>query len=180
MLDDASSVLLGKVTGFLGLKGFLKVQPATNNPSLFIDADEVILRISDKRTEVHQVEDMRLNKQSLELLLADCSTRSSVEHFLNAEIYVDKSQMTDLSDNEWFVGDLIGLEVFTTTGKFVGTVCDALGKQGEFLEIFPNGDNTKETILVPFVRQLVPLVDLKAKRIEVVDLPGLLELPNFK
>jgi ribosomal 30S subunit maturation factor RimM len=67
------------------------------------------------------------------------------------------------------------MKVYTTDGTFIGTVCDALGKEGEFLEIRKGEDVEGDTVLVPFVRQLVPVVDLKAGKIEVVNLPGLFD-----
>lgn len=167
--------LLGKVVGFLGLKGTLKVRPATNNPSLFLDVEDVTFRLKSQEEETVKVESARIGKNNLELLLEDHPTRSSVEHLLNADVFVEQAQIASLSDNEWWVADLVGMQVFTTDGTFIGTVCDALGKEGQFLEIQRDGREKSATVLVPFVRQIVPVVDVSSRRIEVVDLPGLLD-----
>lgn len=166
---------LGKVVGFLGLKGTLKILPATNNPSLFLYINEVTFQLASGKEETVAVEKVRLNKRMLELQLTDYVSRTSVEHFLHAQVLVQASQIAALAENEWWLKDLIGMKVFTTEGNFIGTVCDALGKDGEFLEIRKAGDTESDTVLVPFVRQLVPVVDLKAGKIEVVNLPGLFD-----
>jgi 16S rRNA processing protein RimM len=172
---DASQQQIGKVVGFLGLKGVLKIGIATNNPSLFLNIKDVTFRLANQQEVVAKVKMIRLNKHVIELTLADHTTRNSVEHLLHAEVLVEQSQITSPSEDEWWVRDLVGMKVFTTDGSFVGTVCDALGKDGQFLEIERADDQKTDTVLVPFVRQLVPVVDINAGRIEIVDLPGLLD-----
>jgi ribosomal 30S subunit maturation factor RimM len=57
----------------------------------------------------------------------------------------------------------------------VGTISDVVGANAELLEITKIDSTGEEPVLVPFVQSLVPTVDLKAGRVEVVDLPGLLD-----
>ena len=174
-LPDATLQLLGKVVGFFGLKGALKIMVASNNPSLFLKIKEVVLRLSGGREERSAVRKVLIKKQMIELHLTDYPTRTSVEHLLNAQVLVEPSQIVALSENEWWLKDLIGMKVFTTDGAFIGTICDALGKEGQFLEIRKADGEDADTVLVPFVRQLVPVVDIKAGKIEVVNLPGLFD-----
>ena len=69
--------------------------------------------------------------------------------------------------------DLVGLDVFTTDGAPVGKVANVIDIGHQLLEIkIPESD---KLITVPFVKALVPVVDPTNHRIEVVDLPGLLE-----
>lgn len=174
-LSDASLQHLGRVVGFFGLKGAMKIAPATNNPSLFLNVKEVTFRLAGHQEKRAAVSNARLKKQLIQLQLTDYPTRTSVEHLLNAQVLVEASQIAALPENEWWLKDLIGMKVFTTEGSFIGTVCDALGKDGQFLEIRKAGAEESDTILVPFVRQLVPVVDTRAGKIEVVNLPGLLD-----
>ena len=175
-LTDASLQRLGKVVGFFGLKGAMKVAPATNNPSLFLKIKEAVFRLADDQEERAVVSKVLIKKQLIELHLAKYPTRTSVEHLLNAQVFVEPSQIAPLAEDEWWLKDLIGMKVFTTEGSFIGTVCDALGKDGQFLEIRKaDAEGDEDTVLVPFVRQLVPVVDIKAGKIEVVNLPGLFD-----
>jgi 16S rRNA processing protein RimM len=174
-LDAAYDQLVGKVVGLFGLKGFLKVRPETNNPSVFENIKRVAFKIGPQIVEKAEVDDIRFNKQIFEISLKNCPTRTSVEHLVNATVLTSKDQLAALDENEWWTSDLIGIEVFTTEGRLVGTICNTLGKQGEFLEVRRLGGSEDDTILIPFVKQLVPLVDINSRRIEVVDLPGLLD-----
>ena len=60
----------------------------------------------------------------------------------------------------------------------MGTISSVIDGPTPTLEIKdPSNKEQDETksILIPFVKDLVPVVNIKDKRIEVIDLPGLLE-----
>jgi 16S rRNA processing protein RimM len=160
----------------------MKVRAASNNPTLFLDIENILLKpVAQGPKEklpndiFATVKDVKLVKNFLQLQLNEYDSRTSVENFRGAHIYTSKSELRDLGENEWWVEDLIGLEVYTTEGKLIGTVCDAPGEHGEFLEIKKIDVSKGETAIISFVKELFPVVNIKAKRIEVIDLPGLFE-----
>lgn len=172
--------LVGEVVTFIGLKGVMKVKPNSNNPALFLDIKNVLLKLPNLKEENENnvqatVKDISVVKNSLQIQLNEYNSRTEVENFRNAQIFTLKSQLKELGNNQWWVKDLIGLEVYTTDDKLIGTVCDAPGEHGEFLEIKKANSQNGETTIVSFVKELFPVVDMQAKRIEVVDLPGLFE-----
>jgi 16S rRNA processing protein RimM len=57
----------------------------------------------------------------------------------------------------------------------VGEIVSIIPGGTDILEIKPIGATDGKTILVPFVKDLVPVVDMKARRVEIKALPGLLE-----
>lgn len=165
---------VGKIVGFHGLKGEVKIRPETNNPLLLLDIDDVEIRAGKERLRV-EIKDVKLDKRLLFIKFENYPDRTSVENFLDAQVFTTRDQLNELEEDEFWVNDLIGLAVFTTEGKEVGTISGITGNSAELLEV--SSLDKKETYLVPFVKALVPTVDMKARRIEVVDLPGLLE-PN--
>ena len=78
-----------------------------------------------------------------------------------------------LTNDEFLVSDLIGMKVLNSDEELIGTV-DEVGSNGasEILEI---KDANGKKHLVPFVKQLVPFVDLKTKTIVINDIEGLIE-----
>ncbi len=164
---------VGKIVGFHGLKGEIKIRPETNNPKLLLDIDDVEIVIKHERINL-EVEDLFLEKRILFIKLKGYPDRTSVEHFLNAQVFTSREQLNDLEDDEWWVDDLVGLVVVTPDGREVGTVAGITGNSGELLEV--KSTDSEGSFLVPFVKALVPEVDIKAGRIVVVDLPGLFTL----
>jgi 16S rRNA processing protein RimM len=98
------------------------------------------------------------------------------DRFLAEEIRgldVSLEQRRELTEGEFWPGDLIGLVVFDEEGNQLGTVQDVLfGPSQERLLIESEGGSTFE---VPFVDDLVPVVDVAQGRLEIVTIPGLTE-----
>jgi 16S rRNA processing protein RimM len=163
---------VGKIVGFHGLKGEVKIRPQTNNPLLLLDIDDVEIIAGKERHRV-EVKDVKLEKRMLFIKFEHYPDRTSVEHLLDAQVFTTRDQLNELEEDEFWITDLIGLSVYTTEGREVGTISGITGNSAELLEV--SSVDKKETYLVPFVKALVPTVDMKARRVEVVDLPGLLE-----
>ncbi len=178
--NSAFDQSVGDVVSFVGLKGDMKVIPSSNNLRLFLDIKNVLLKYKNKANEPEQniqatVKSIKIAKNCFLIQLKEYSSRTAVEPFRGAAIFTPKNELKKLKNNEWWVDDLIGMNVFTTEGELIGTVCGALGENGEFLEIKKVNDNKGETVIVSFVDQLFPVVDVKARRIEVNNPPGLFE-----
>lgn len=175
-LPGADSLFpVGKVVGMHGLRGIMKIKPSSNNPQLLLDIETVQVVLPNGTIEEANVDTIYLEKRMLFLKLKECVDRTAAEKYLDASISTTRAQLRNLEENEWWVDDLIGLPVFTTDGVEVGTVSDIIGANSELLEIKKKDNSSAEPILVPFVEALVPVVDIVARRVEVVALPGLLD-----
>jgi len=175
-LPGADSLFpVGKVVGMHGLRGIMKIKPSSNNPQLLLDIETVQVVLPNGTIEEANVDTIYLEKRMLFLKFKECVDRTAAEKYLDASISTTRAQLRNLEENEWWVDDLIGLPVFTTDGVEVGTVSDIIGANSELLEIKKKDNDEAEPILVPFVEALVPVVDIIARRVEVVALPGLLD-----
>jgi 16S rRNA processing protein RimM len=174
-MPEEEKFKVGVVIGFHGLAGVMKVRPGTNNPALLLDLETVTV-VTGKNEELPcNVLSLRIEKGNLLLGVDAIGDRTQAETFMGSEVYTDRCQLADLDENEFWTGDLIGLEVYTTAGVHVGTVCDIINGAGDLLEIRKAGGTADDTALVPFVKALVPVVDIKGRRIEITDLPGLID-----
>src|SRR5271163_2653763 len=120
---------VGEIVTFIGLKGTMKVRPSSNNPTLFLDIENVLLKPVNKNPKDKlqkdvqaTIRDIKLVKNFLQIQLNEYGSRNDVEAFRGANIYTTKAKLRDLGKNEWWLDDLIGLEVYTTKGKLIGTV----------------------------------------------------------
>ncbi|ACK69830.1 16S rRNA processing protein RimM [Gloeothece citriformis PCC 7424] len=126
------------------------------------------------------------------------------EELRGYKILVKKSDRPQLEEDEYHVADLVNLEVYhQLTGENLGIVTDILSAGNDLLEVTlhqqpereekPEPDLSKvsrksklrklkpkqrkpATLLIPFVKEIVPIVDLKTGRIEIKPPPGLLEM----
>jgi 16S rRNA processing protein RimM len=168
--------IVGRVIGALGLKGVLKVRLETNNPDLLSAVKTVKVSTASGATSNHRVDSMKYEKRHMLVKLEDIADRTQAEKLLGALITTERQQIRDLDEDEFWMRDLVGLDVYATEGgEKLGTICDIVGESGEFLEMSCADPKKADTVLIPFVRAIVPTVDVKAGRIEIVNLPGLLD-----
>ena len=76
--------------------------------------------------------------------------------------------------------DLIGMPVYLkSTGDLIGEVVDVIIAGHNLLEVEPTKGNKRKStknILIPFVKEITPVVDLPSRRIEITPPPGLLDI----
>ena len=180
LMPPQYSFLVGTIVGFQGLHGEVKIRPSTNNPDLLLEITKV--RVVYERglepvnpPDLLTVDSARVDKKMLLLTFAEHADRTAVEHLEGATVYSNADELLPLEEEEFWIKDLVGLDVFTTEGDFVGKVQSIIYGGNDLIEIRRETDPPNKTILVPFVKNLVPVVDLKLNRVEVVNVPGLLE-----
>lgn len=170
---------LGKIVGFQGLAGEVKVTLPSGNSEIVSDIKTVIARKDQMPELTLQIKSLRAKGNLLFLTFDNYPDRTAAEALLDYLLFVDRQALKDLSNDEWWLSELVGVPVYTTEGRAVGTISSVIDGPVPTLEIKQdNGSGQDETksILVPFVKDLVPVVNIKDRRIEVIDLPGLLEL----
>ncbi|MBQ3968609.1 MAG: 16S rRNA processing protein RimM, partial [Lachnospiraceae bacterium] len=107
------------------------------------------------------------------LKIKEIPDRNAAELLRNAELYVDRENAIELSEGEYFIADLIGLDVYTDEDKKLGSLYDVLKTGANDVYVIKT-DEGKE-ILIPVIEDCIKKVDLEAKRVTVHLLKGLLE-----
>ncbi|MDJ0651095.1 MAG: ribosome maturation factor RimM [Xenococcaceae cyanobacterium MO_188.B19] len=130
--------------------------------------------------------------------------REQAEELRDYKILVDKSDRPILEDDEYHVSDLIDLEVYNQqTGENIGIVIDIFTAGNDLLEVKlhqqpiveakPIRDlsqisrrskrkktkkpkNKPATVFIPFVKEIVTVVDIPNSKIEIIPPEGLLEI----
>ncbi len=97
--------------------------------------------------------------------------RETAEEVRGLDVEVERRRV--LAADEYWPGDLVGLAVHSEAGERIGQVVDVIfGSAQERLLVETIGGARFE---VPFVDDLVPVVDIDAGRIDIVPIPGLIE-----
>jgi 16S rRNA processing protein RimM len=94
------------------------------------------------------------------------SDRNAIEKFrdvlLYSEVDIDEP---GLDEDDYHVLQLVGCQAYLVDGDLLGEVNEVLNLPGQ--DVLSIKTDSGE-ILIPFVRQLVPVVDIKAKRMTVI------------
>ena len=79
-----------------------------------------------------------------------------------------------LNEDEFLIDELVGLDVFDSeNGEKLGFVVGVSNNGAS--DLISVKTKSKKVCLVPFVKAIVPIVDIKNKKIEINNLEGLLE-----
>jgi len=120
----------------------------------------------------------RWHSGQLLVSFAGITGRTAAGELTGSWLSVDSSQLPELPDPDEFRDhELIGLSVRTSAGEPVGVVTDVL-HYGQDLLVVRRADGTEGECLVPFVKAIVPEVDVRAGVLVIDPPPGLLEPPQ--
>lgn len=159
-------VCVGAIGGAFGVKGQVRLKSFTARPEDI--ATYAPLETEDGSMEFSvQIEGAITN--GLAARLSGISTKEQADALRGIRLFVPRTRLPALPDDEFYHTDLIGLDVVDTGGTALGRVKAVLNHgAGDLLEI--HGPGLKATVLLPFTQQAVPTVDLAAGRI-VADPP---------
>lgn len=161
-------ISIGKIINFHGILGEAKV--GYSDPKRIENAKIVIV----KNTPLN-IEKIRFHKNFAIVKFKEISDINELLNFKGENIYLAKEEVKNqLKEEEYLIDDLVGLNIFDDKDDFIGVV-DLVAKSAgnDILSIKPQ-DDKYGNILIPFVKELVPIVDIKGKKIIIKPIKGLL------
>jgi 16S rRNA processing protein RimM len=172
---------IGSIVGAQGIKGEVKVYPNSDFPERFERAGERWLWGSQdlQPRSIQLTKGYQIPGKGLYVVqLAGIDNRSQAEQLRGQMLLLPTTDRPKLSPGEYHSQDLIGLPVFyQVTGLEIGIVVDIFTAGHEILVVSASiGDGKTAEAMIPFVKEIVPVVDLTDRRIEILPPPGLLEI----
>ena len=162
---------VGVIASTHGIKGEVKVFPTTDNLERFRKLKEVLLDTGREQIPLH-VEGVKFFKQFAILKFREFDNINDIEKYRGRGLYVSREQAVPLEEGEYYIGDLIGMEVFTEDGKAFGQLKDVMETGANDVYVIA----TKEygEVLLPAIRGCILEVDVEAGKMKIHLLPGLL------
>jgi len=169
-----TELLVGRVAKAHGIAGELAVDIHTDEPDeRFAPGAVLSARLRDRSLRPLTVSTVRHHSGRLLVRFEEVLDRTVAETLRGAQLLVDAAELPPSDDPDAFYDhELEGLAAVLADGTEVGRITEiARGPGGELL-VLDRGDGTEA--LVPFVRAIVPEVDVAGGRV-VLDPPeGLL------
>ncbi len=169
-------IRIGKIVAAKGLQGQLKVNPSSDFPERFTKAGPRWLQAKNNEPrEIQLISGHQLPGKSLYIVrFKGIENRIEAEALIGEILLVPSNNRPKLKEGEFHLLDLIDLEVrLDKEGKALGHVRDLNTAGNDLLTIeLIHG----KKVLVPFVLEIVPEVNLKEGWLLIKPPPGLLEL----
>jgi 16S rRNA processing protein RimM len=120
-------VPLGVIIGAHGVRGDLRVKPYNPSSDLLLSVPHAFLRPAGAAGAEREVAllDVRRHGQTLLLALAECRDRDAAQALRGAELCVPREHLPELSEDEHYLVDLIGLQARRPDGESLGEIIDA-------------------------------------------------------
>jgi 16S rRNA processing protein RimM len=170
----AELLLVGRVAKAHGIAGELAVDIHTDSPDeRFAPGAVLAARLRDRTVRNVTVSGVRAHSGRLLVRFDEVGDRTAAEAMRGAQLLVDAAELPPSDDpDEFYDHELEGLAAVLADGTEVGRVREIARSPGGELLVVVLPDGTEA--LVPFVREIVPEVDVTGGRV-VLDPPeGLL------
>jgi len=169
-------IVVGEIMGPHGLQGEVRVRIAGDGPDPLLNAETLWLgkTETDPESRRYRVKGCgRGRKGEVRLRFDGIEGREAVAALVGMVVTSPATLLPRLPEGEFYRYELIGCRVASESGQELGTVLEIWETGAHDVLVVEDEDGVRR--LLPTASKLMKQVDLVARRIVVVDLPGLLE-----
>lgn len=167
-------ISVGKILNFHGIQGEARVGFSKNQQNFFFSLDKVFVKKDNEYIPLNIVS-VRPNKNVLIVRFEGIDSINEIIPYKGCLLFVEESVVREsLDEDEFLIDELVGLNVFdNNNGDKLGFVIGVSNNGAN--DLISIKTNSKKVCLIPFVKAIVPVVDIKNKKIMINNLEGLLE-----
>lgn len=168
-----SYISVGKILNFHGIQGEAKVGFSKNQQDFLKKLQTVYIKKEGEYLKF-EISSVRFNKTFALIKFKEINSINDLIPYKGCLLFVEETYIREnLAEDEFLIDELTGLDVVDLEGKNIGV---AVGVSNNGINDFISvKSKSKKICLVPFVKQLVPAVDIKGKKITVNNIEGLIE-----
>ena len=161
-------IKIGKIVNVVALKGEVKVY-TYSEPYRYEELDSVYVE-----NEKRNIEKVRFQGNMVILKLSGIDDRNAAEAQKEKYLYITEDQLPELPEDEYYIRDLVGMDVVSESGEKYGVLSDVL--QNTAQDVYEVKRENGKQLLIPGVKEFILDVNMEEKKI-IVRLPdGLLDI----
>lgn len=161
-------VVLGKVVGAYGVKGWVRIHPFADDPLSWRKIPQWMFRAEkDELADWSPValRQLRVHSDGLIASFEGIDDRNASEAVVGQLVGALREAMPATSEGEFYWGDLVGLEVRNAQSELLGVVQELMETGANAVLVVLDADGVKR--LLPFVASVVTQVDIEKKTVLV-------------
>ncbi|MBR4892978.1 MAG: 16S rRNA processing protein RimM [Clostridia bacterium] len=164
-----SKVEVGKIVNTRGLRGEVKIYPYLDEIEVFNEFEYLL--VDNKE---YKIKGIKFFKNMVFVTFFGVDSVEAAESLKNqlAEVYV--KDLPELSDGEFYIKDILGMEVVKDDGEKLGIIKNVLRTgSNDVYEVERDG---KKPMYLPAIKDVIINTDLDSNRMTVHIIPGLDEI----
>lgn len=166
-------ISVGKILNFHGIQGEAKVGFSKNQQEFFCGLKKVYVKQNDDYVSLN-IKRIRISKSFAIVKFEGINSIDELLDYKGALIFVEEETIREsLDEDEFLIDELVGLNVFDTSGDKLGFIIGVSNNGAT--DLLSVKTNSKSICLIPFVKAIVTDVSLKDKKVVINNIEGLLQ-----
>ena len=161
---------IGQIVNTFGIKGFVKVNPFTDDMQRFEELHEVFV-VKNKEMLKMQIEEIKYQKNVVLIKFKGIEDINMAEKYKGCYIKIKREDARKLPKDTYFIADLIGLTVYDENGNILGKVEDIYNNKVH--DIYVVKDDLGKQILLPSTKEVIKQINVDENNIVVHLIDGL-------
>ena len=160
-----------QIVNTFGINGFVKVYPYVDDVSRFDNLKKVHIKSKKEEKEL-QIEDVKYQKNMVLVKFKGIDKIEDAEKLRNSYIEIDRADAIPLEEGQYFIADLLGLDVYLDTGEKLGILDDIYNSGSSDIYVVKN--ELGKQFLLPYIDDVVKQINLEEGKIIVHIIEGLI------
>ena len=169
--DEPVFVVIGKFRRPHGIRGEIVMTVLTDFPELIVPGQKVY---AGERYHPYGIHSVRPHGADMLITLEGLPDRTAVEIFRNVMVYMKAEDMPDLPEGDFFLHQIVGMEVITDQDQYLGRIKEILITGANDVYLIETAEGNE--ILIPAIDQVILEINQEEGKVLVHILPGLLDV----
>lgn len=162
---------VGVITSTHGVRGEVKVFPTTDSAERFLDIVYVLLDTGREMKRL-DIKNVKFYKNLAILKFDGIDNINDIEKYKGHDLWIPREEAQELGEDEYYIADLIDMEVVLEDGSKFGTLKDVMETGANDVYIVEREDGSE--VLLPAIGECILDVDLEENKMTVHLMKGLL------
>lgn len=161
---------VGVITTTHGVRGEVKIFPTTD-AERFMELEYVILDTGREKREL-TIQNVKFFKNLVILKFEGIDNINDIEKYKGKELWVPREEAQELDEDEYYIGDLIGMDVLLEDGTRFGSLKDVMETGANDVYVVETEEGKE--VLLPAIHDCIMDVDIEKNAMTVHLMKGLL------
>lgn len=162
---------VGVITNTHGVHGEVKVFPTTDEAERFLELDYVLLDTGRELRKL-EIQNVKFFKNLAILKFKGIDNINDIEMYKGRDLWIPREEGQELEEGEYYVADLIGMNVLLEDGTVFGTLKDVMETGANDVYVIDTKDRGE--VLLPAIRECILDVNVEESTMTVHLMKGLL------